>query len=690
MKNYLGTEFIKRMDELTPPFTNLGEFVRLRTYSRFINELGRRETWKETLTRVVNNSLEILEKHNPLISQNELVKEAEFMYESIFMLKTFPSGRSLWVAGTHSGENSPLSNFNCSFTTIESFDDYKEIFTLCMLGSGTGIRIKKIDVDNLPSLRTHVGIHHRTYKPLHKALRKEYTEVTFEEDIAVIHIGDSKQGWAESISIYFKLLSDYIYTNINTIVLEYDSVRPKGEVLKSFGGRASGHESMKKMYTKIHELICGLSNNGKVETIDALDIANIIGENVVSGGVRRTAQIILFDIEDNKAMLAKSELYTQDNEGEWVTNEKVSHRRMSNNSVFFEEKPSRTKLHEIIEMIRYTGEPGFINAEAARKRRDNFNGVNPCGEILLDKKSVCNLTTTNMMAFVDSENCSLNLEELKETIKLSVRIGLRMTLLHLEIASWDKTHQRDRLLGVSFTGFQDMSNILGLKLKDQAKLLKTLKTVAREEADRYADELCVNRPLLVTTIKPEGTISTLPSVSSGVHFSHSPYYIRRVRVSSTDPIIKVIEELEYPVYPEVGQQLETCDTKIVEFPMKSPMGKTKYDVSAIEQLEIYKMTMENWTDHNTSITVHVRDNEWEAVEEWVWKNWDTVVGISFLSLNDNFYPMLPYEAIDEEEYNSRINAMKAFDETLLYKYENSSEEYDLKDDACAGGVCPTR
>lgn len=310
-------------------------------------------------------------------------------------------------------------------------------------------------------------------------------------------------------------------------------------------------------------------------------------------------------------------------------------------------------------------------------------------EILLDNKSVCNLTTTNLFGFVDKNN-KLDIKALEEVIKLSVRIGLRMTLPHLEIYSWDITHQRDRLLGVSFTGYQDMVNAVGLSFEEQRLFLRNLKKVAVEESKRYAKELNVNEPILVTTIKPEGTISNLPSTSSGVHFSHSPYYVRRVRVSATDPICKVVEELGYPVLPENGQEEETCDTKVVEFPMKAPMGYTKYDVSAIEQLEIYKMTMEEWTEHNTSITVHVRSHEWQEVEEWVWDNWDSIVGISFLALDDSFYPLLPFEAITEEEYIKRKNEMKPFDETLLYKYEVREEEYELKDDECSSGVCPVR
>lgn len=175
-----------------------------------------------------------------------------------------------------------------------------------------------------------------------------------------------------------------------------------------------------------------------------------------------------------------------------------------------------------------------------------------------------------------------------------------------------------------------------------------------------------------------------------MHYSHSPYYVRRVRITATDPLCRVCEELGYPVYPEVGQDPETCKTKVVEFPVKAPEGRVKADVSAVEQLENYKMFMEHYVDHNCSITVHVRDNEWDDVENWVWDNWDGVVALSFLSYDDSFYELLPYEAITEEEYLRRKQAMKPFNPSLISKYEHEESELDIGDSECVNGVCPVR
>ena len=226
--------------------------------------------------------------------------------------------------------------------------------------------------------------------------------------------------------------------------------------------------------------------------------------------------------------------------------------------------------------------------------------------------------------------------------------------------------------------------------EEQISLLEKLRRTAHEAADKIAARTGNGRPLLVTTVKPEGTLSLLPSVSSGVHYSHAPYYIRRVRISASDPLCKVCEDLEYPVFPEVGQDPENPVTKVVEFPVKAPAGTVKADVSAIQQLENYLMFMQHYVDHNCSITVHVRDNEWDEVEDWVWEHWDEIVALSFLSYDDSFYELLPYEEITEEEYEKRKSAMRPFNPSILTKYEYEETELDIGDSECVNGVCPVR
>ncbi len=361
---------------------------------------------------------------------------------------------------------------------------------------------------------------------------------------------------------------------------------------------------------------------------------------------------------------------------------------MSNNSIFYKEKPTREKLHWQINQMRFSGEPAFVNEESASRRRENFKGVNPCAEILLDSRGMCNLTTVNVMSFVNQDE--LDLDGLLEAQRLSARAGYRMTCPELELPKWNAIQVRDRLIGCSLTGWQDMVNALKMDVGEQEDLLSLLKHTAKDAVKEYARKLGQNEPLLVTTVKPEGTLSQLPVVSSGIHYSHSPYYIRRIRVNANDPVVKVCEELGFDVKPENGQKIETCKTKVVSFPVKAPEGVTKYDVSAIEQLENYRMFMNNYVDHNCSITVHVREDEWDEVEEWMWNNWDDVVAVSFLSLDDNFYEQLPYEAITKEKYEELIAKQPKFIPSMISKYETGEDSEITDDPSCASGVCPIR
>lgn len=305
---------------------------------------------------------------------------------------------------------------------------------------------------------------------------------------------------------------------------------------------------------------------------------------------------------------------------------------------------------------------------------------------------MCNLTTVNLMAFV--KDGKLDKNALLRAQELSARAGYRMANIELELHEWDMVLKRDKLIGCSFTGLQDMINATGMGEEDEINLYKDMRDAVHKAVERYGEEVDRTIPKLMTTIKPEGTLSCLPTVSSGVHYPHSQYFIRRVRVSSSDPLCKVCKELEYPMYPEVGQDIERTNTMVIEFPVKSDcqgVANTKFTVSAIKQLENYARTMKYYTDHNTSITVSVRENEWEEVEKWMYENWDDVVGISFLPLSDAIYQLAPFEAITEEEYISRKSKMKRFDATLLKKYEvKELEEIEEIDSECSSGACGIR
>ena len=679
----LSREFLSPYKHQPNPMGQLGAFVYTRTYSRFLPRLGRREFWWETVRRAVEYNCSLAPTSR---------EEAEKLYDNIYHLRQFLSGRTLWVGGTPVAEKYPMANYNCAFTVIDDFSAYHDLFYLLMVGSGVGVRVLQSDADQLPEVRSDLEILHKSYDAKAPEDRLEFTDLTFTRDTVTMSIGDSKEGWAQALQHYFDILTNREYAALKKIIVVYDSIRPKGERLKNFGGTASGYGSMMAMLDKIHKVIQAAGQRSKqvwtqLKPIDLLDIANIIGENVVSGGVRRTSEIGLIDADDETCIQAKSQLY-RNHGGRWEIDKSIAHRQMSNNSIYYREKPTREKLHWHMQQMRYSGEPGWINEEAGRKRRENFNGCNPCGEILLDSHGLCNLTTVNVMAFV--HDGTLDKDGLLEAQQLSARAGYRMTCRKLELHRWNLVQQRDRLIGCSLTGWQDMVNATSMSRDQQAALLDEMRETVHQAAQEIAARLGSSAPLLATTLKPEGTLSLLPTVSSGVHYSHAPYYIRRVRISASDPLCRVCEELGYPVLPEVGQDPEDPTTKVIEFPVKAPGGRVKADVSAIEQLENYKLFMTHYVDHNCSITVHVRDKEWEEVEQWVWDNWDDVVALSFLSFDDSFYELLPYEAIDEAEYDRRKAAMRPFNPSLLSRYEQEESELDLGLSDCSSGACPIR
>lgn len=681
----LSDEFLSKYKHLPNPMNQLGSFVYYRTYSRWLDLENRRENWWETVKRAVEYNCSLA----PTTKE-----EAEEIYDNIFNLRQFVSGRTFWVGGTKVSEKFACSNFNCAAELIDNIKAFEDLFYLLMIGSGVGIRLLKEDVEKLPYFKVNFNLINEAYHPIEKRKRTDNTSLVFDPDsksIVKIIVGDSKEGWVKSLSYFLSILTDHSFRDINTIIINYDNVRPKGEKLKTFGGTASGYDSIMNMFNKIAKLLKKYNHDKekvKLKPIDCLDICTMIGENVVVGGVRRTAMIALIDSDDEECIKAKNNLYINNN-GNWSINKDIINRQMANNTIVYQQKPTREKLHWQIEQNRFSGEPGLFNLEAAQKRNPNAKLQNPCAEILLDNKQFCNLTTVNVVSFI-TEDGKIDKEKLFRSQELSAKMGYRMSLVELELNEWNVNHKRDRLVGCSLSGWQDMVNKTNMNFDDQCNLLRELREVAKNSINEYSKELNDKESVCITCEKPDGSLGLLAGVSPGVHFSHSPYYVRRIRINSNDPLVKVCEELKYPIFPEVGQSIDNCSTKVIEFPCKAPKGKTKGDVSAIEQLEVYKMFMNNYVDHNVSITVHVRDNEWDDVENWIWNNWDDIVAVSLLSYSDSFYKLMPYEEITEEEYNNRVNNMNAFVPSLLQKYEIGEDLFDVGNDGCESGVCPVR
>ena len=303
----LTKDFLSKYKHMPNPMGQLGAFVYTRTYSRFLPKLGRREFWWETVRRAVEYNCSLAPTSR---------EEAEKLYDNIYHMRQFLSGRTLWVGGTPVAEMYPTANYNCAFTVIDNFGAFHDLFYLLMVGNGVGVRILQSDADKLPKVRSNVDVLHKSYEPRPANERLEYTNVTFDGSDVVLAIGDSKEGWAQAITHFFNIISSPEYRKIRRIVVVYDSIRPKGEKLRTFGGTASGHSSMETMIEKIHKVISAAGSREEatwvaLRPIDLLDITNIIGENVVSGGVRRTSEIGLIDADDVACIEAKSNLYRQ-------------------------------------------------------------------------------------------------------------------------------------------------------------------------------------------------------------------------------------------------------------------------------------------------------------------------------------------------------------------------------------------
>ncbi|TAL58004.1 MAG: ribonucleoside-triphosphate reductase [Nanoarchaeota archaeon] len=622
----------------------LSEFVYYRTYSRWIDGEGRRETWVETVDRFFTFMKENLD--------GKLTKEEyDELQEAVLRMDVMPSMRLMWSSGKAAKANNVCA-YNCSYLAPTKLEDFAEIMFLSMSGCGVGFSVETQTCQQLPIVKRQAG-------------KKQPTHV----------IQDSKEGWCDALTLGLKT-----WFNGADIDFDFSHLRPAGARLNTMGGRSSGPEPLRQLLKFARAKIMA-SQGRRLRNIDVHDIICKIGEVVVMGGVRRTALISLSDLDDEHMRTAKT--------GQFYLTE--PQRSMANNSAVYIDQPSQTEfLEEWLSLMKSgTGERGIFNrgglkAQLPERRWKQMGhhaesaGTNPCGEIILRSKQFCNLSEVVCRAD-DTEESLLN------KIRLATILGTyQSTLTNFPYLSreWQENCEEERLLGVSLTGQWDCKAVRNpsvlRKLKDEA--LKTNKI--------YAKKFDVNASTCITCVKPSGTVSQLVDAASGMHARHSKYFIRRVRISATDPLFQMLREQKFPFKPEVGQSMDSATTYVLEFPVKAPEGAVlRNHLTANDQLEHWKMVKTNYCEHNPSVTVSVGDNEWIETATWLYSNWDIIGGLSFLPRQNHAYQLAPYEEVSEEELESLAKTLPDADFSNIVAYEKDDQTEGAKEAACVGGAC---
>lgn len=644
-KRAVPDEVKKLVTESKKFFPNtLSEYVFYSTYARWLPEKGRRETWIEAVDRYIAFMRENL-------GTKLMDKEYDDIRKSMLEMKVAGSMRLFWSAGK-AARTTNVAAYNCSFIAPQEWRDFGEIMYLLMCGTGAGYSVERQYVERLPIINKQNG-----------------------EKLPTHTVRDSKEGWAEALIAGMKAWSEGY-----DIDFDYSKVRPRGSRLQTMGGRASGPDPLKNLIDFTRDKMKAKSGR-RLSTLDVHDIVCMIGEIVVSGGVRRSALISLSDLDDSDLREAKNGQF-------YISNPQ---RSMANNSAVYVEKPKMSEfMTEWYNLaMSGSGERGIFNRAGIPKQvperrmktleRDiDHTGLNPCGEIILKNKQFCNLT----VAVVKKDDTA---ETLMEKVKMATILGTyQATLTHFPFLSyeWRKNAEEEALLGVSLTGTWDNP------VARDPEVLNKLREVAVETNKRYAKRFGINQSVAITTMKPSGNSSQLFDTASGLHPRHSRYYVRRVRVESHNPLFRMLRDSGVPHYPEVGQDPENATTYVLEFPVEAPKkAKFKNDISALDLLSHWKDVKTNYTEHNPSATISVDDEEWLEVGHWVYKNWDIIGGLSFLPKSNHVYKLAPYEEIDEDEYKDRAKRFPTIDFSDLYLYEQSDTTTGAKEYACVAGGC---
>jgi ribonucleoside-diphosphate reductase alpha chain len=599
-------------------------------YAKYQPELQRRETWEELVTR----NMEMHIKKYPNL-ETEIRENYKFVYDK----KVLPSMRSMQFAGKPI-EISPNRIYNCAFAPIDDYRVFAEIMFLLLGGTGVGYSVQKHHVDQLPEIR----------KPNAEKTRR-------------FLIGDSIEGWADAISV---LVKAYFFGGSKP-TFDFRDIRPKGARLITSGGKAPGPQPLKECLIKLEGILDAKEDGDKLTPIEVHDIVCHIADAVLAGGIRRAALICLFSATDEDMISCKSGAW-------WETNPQRG--RANNSAVLMRHKITKEYFVDLWKRIEASGagEPGIYLSN------DKDWGTNPCCEIALRPFQFCNLCEVNV-SDIQSQ------EDLNARVKAASFIGTLQagyTDFHYLRPIWQRTTEKDALIGVSMTGIGSGA-VLKYNMKEAAKVVK-------EENVRVADTIGINASARTTTVKPAGTTSLTLGTSSGIHAWHNDYYIRRVRVGKNEAIYQYLF-LNHPELVE-DEYFRPHDTAVIGIPQRAPQGSIFRTESPIQLLERVKKVHGEWikpghrsgnNTHNVSATVSVREHEWKAVGEWMWENKDFYNGLSVLPYDGGTYIQAPFEDCTKEKYEE---LMKTLHEIDLSKVIETNDNTDLSGElACAGGAC---
>ena len=601
-------------------------------YAKYIPELNRRETWEELVDR--NKQMHI--RRYP-----GLENDIETYYKYVYEKKVLPSMRSLQFGGKPI-EISPNRLYNCAFLPIDDIVGFSEVMFLLLSGCGVGYSVQLHNIKKLPEI----------IKP-HSSRTRRFV------------IGDSIEGWSDAIKV---LIKSYLGSKRSSkIKFDYSDIRPKGALLVTSGGKAPGPQPLKECLVKIKGLLDGKENGEQLSSVEVHDIICHIADAVLAGGIRRAALISLFSAYDEEMIACKT--------GNWWENN-PQRGRANNSAVLMRHKITRKFFMDLWKRIELSGagEPGiYFN-------NDKEWGTNPCCEIALRPFQFCNLCEVNVSDVEDQD-------ELNDRVAAAAFIGTLQagyTEFHYLREIWQETTEKDALIGVSMTGIAS-GKVLDLNMTEASDHVKMMNNMV-------AKTIGIKTAARCTTVKPAGTTSLVLGTSSGIHAWHNRYYVRRMRVGKNEAIYSYLR-VNHPELLE-DDYFRPHDTAVISIPQAAPKGSITRKESAEDLLNRIKKVANEWVKpghrrgsntHNVSATVSLKDDQWDSVGEWMWKNRDHYNGLAVLPHDGGTYVQAPFEDITKQKYDEMSRTLQEIDLTKVVELEDKT---DLSGElACAGGNC---